>query len=156
LGIRTGSWTGNAAVSAFGSSPSDAVGDGGLGTIGDCVLSSSILNQLLTVRSGWTVAVALALLVAIGVVKPVRPTGEFARRAWEKFPGLRPWLRPRVEVPLDTERRTVQLYARPSWQRRVASLGGGVLLSLLIGALVALVLAASAIWFLSSLTGRLQ
>lgn len=94
--------------------------------------------------------------MAIGVVKPVRPTGEFTRRAWEKFPGLRPWLRPRVEAPTETERLAVRLYARPTWRRRLGAVGAGALLSLLLGALTALLLAASAIWFISSLTGRLQ
>lgn len=107
-------------------------------------------------RSGWTVAVAIALLVAIGLVKPVRATGTFTRRAWEKFPGLRPWLHPRIETPQETDRLPVALYVRPSWLRRLASLTAGAALSVLVAALVALVLAAGAIWFISTLTGRLK
>jgi hypothetical protein len=119
------------------------------------VLSSSILKQILTVRSGWTVAVAIALLVALGLVKPVRATGTLTRRAWEKFPGLRPWLHPHVEVPLETDRIPAELYARPSWWRRLFALSAGTALSLLLGALIALSIGAAAIWFISTLTGRL-
>lgn len=125
-------------------------------TIGDCVLSSSILEQILTVRSGWTVAVAIALLIAIGLVKPVRATGTFTRRAWEKFPGLRPWLHPQIETPRETERLPVPLYARPTLLRRMVSLTAGAALSVLLAALAALVLAAGSIWFISTLTGRLK
>ncbi|CAB5068342.1 unannotated protein [freshwater metagenome] len=120
------------------------------------MLSSSILKQILTLRSGWTVAVALALLVASGVVKPVRATGTFTRQVWEKFPGLRPWLHPRVEVPVQVDHLAVELYRRPSRWRRLLSFALGAGLSALVGCVLALVVGAAAIWFVGSLTGRLK
>jgi hypothetical protein len=120
------------------------------------VFSSAILQQLLTARAGWTVAIALALLVAIGVVKPVRATGSFAQRVWENFPGLRPLLRPRVEPPAQVEHLPVVLYRRPRLLRRLLAGVGGLALSLVTGALLAIVLGAGAIWLITNLTGRLR
>ena len=78
------------------------------------------------------------------------------QRAWEKFPGLRPWLRPRVEPPFEVEHLAVRLYTRPSWWRRLVSLSSGLVLSVVIGAMVALVLGGAAVWFVGTLTGRLK
>lgn len=120
------------------------------------MLSSSILKELLTVRAGWTVGIAVALLVAIGLVKPVRANGGFAQRAWEIFPGLRPWLRPRPDLPLPVEHAPVELYRRTALWRRGVSLLGGIALSIVVGTLIAIVIGASAVWFVSTLTGRLK
>lgn len=115
-----------------------------------------MLKELLTVRAGWTIAVSVAVLVAIGLVKPVRATGGFAQRASEIFPALRPWLRPRIQVPLPVEHLPAQLYVRPPLWRRALSLLGGALLSVVVGVLCAVVVGALAVWFVSSLIGRLK
>jgi len=135
---------------------SDACGAGSLGTIGNCVLSSVILKELLTVRAGWTLGVAVALVVAIGLVKPVRANGGFAQRAWEMFPGLRPWLRPRIEIPVPVEHLPVELYTRPPLWRRGLALLLGIVLSIVVGTLIAIAVGAGAVWFVSSLIGRLK
>lgn len=98
----------------------------------------------------------MALLVAIGLVKPVRANGGFARRAWELFPGIRPWMRPRVEVPVPVEHLPAQLYVRPPLWRRSVSLAAGIALSIVVGTLIAIAVGAGAVWFVSTLTGRLK
>jgi hypothetical protein len=114
------------------------------------------LKELLTVRAGWTVGIAVALLVAIGLVKPVRAGGGFAQRASEMFPVLRPWLRPRMEVPLPVEHRAAALYSPTPWWKRLMSLLVGALLSVLVGTLIAIAVGGTAVWIVSSLIGRLQ
>lgn len=98
----------------------------------------------------------MALLVAIGLVKPVRANGGFAQRAWEMFPGLRPWLRPRIEMPMAVEHAGAELYRAPALWRRALSLLGGIALSVVVGTLAAIAIGASAVWFVSSVTGRLK
>ena len=117
---------------------------------------SAILKTLLFDRPGWTVAIALALLVAIGLVKPVRASGSFAQRAWENFPGLRPWIRPRLEPQFEVDHLPVELYARPVWWRRLLSLSWALVLAIVAGVLLALVLGVVAIGLVSALTGRLR
>ena len=99
---------------------------------------------------------AVALLIAIGLVKPVRARGSFAQRAWEKFPALRPWLHHRTDPPLRPERLATELYAAPVWWRRTLSLLGGAVLSIVVGVVAAVVVGSAAIWVIGSLTGRLK
>ena len=123
-----------------------------VGTISDCVASSSILQQALTERVGWTVGAAILVLVVVGRVKPVRGKRPLHRRAWEKLPGVRP----RVVPPLVVEHQPTALYHRTSWWRRLLALIGGSLISIVMGAMLALVIGAGAIWAVSSLTSRLR
>lgn len=101
-------------------------------------------------------SVAVALLIVIGLVKPVSARGSFAQRAWEIFPALRPWIRPRLDPAMHPERTATELYVAPSWWRRMLSLLGGAALSALIGVVCAVIVGTVAIWFIGSLMGRLK
>ena len=98
----------------------------------------------------------MALLVVLGIVKPVRAGRSFAQRAWEIFPALRPWLRPPYPLPLVTDRRPTELYSAPSWWRRSLSLLTSAALSVVTGLVGAVLIATAAIWVIRSLTGRLK
>jgi len=100
--------------------------------------------------------VAVALLIVIGLVKPVRARGSFAQRAWENFPALRPWVRPRLDPPVHTERTATELYVTPTWWRRMLSLVGGAALTVVVGVVCAVIIGGAAIWFIGSLMGRLK
>lgn len=99
---------------------------------------------------------AVALLIVIGLVKPVSARGSFAQRAWENFPVLRPWIRPRIDPPVRPERTVTELYVAPSWWRRMLSLLGGAALSAVVGVVCAVIVGTAAIWFIGSLMGRLK
>lgn len=111
-----------------------------------------MLERLLTEQVGWTVGVAVVVLVVLGRVKTVRGKRPFTRRAWEKLPGTRPRVTPRLEV----EHLPVALYHRPSWWQRALALVGGSVLSIVMGAMLALALGVGAIWAVGVLTSRLK
>jgi len=114
--------------------------------------SSSIVERALTERVGWTVGVAVLVLVVLGRVKTVRGKRPVVRRLWEKLPFVRPRVVPRLEV----EYLPTVLYRRPRlWQKAYAVVGSSAL-SVVMGAMVALAIGASAIWAVTTLTGRLK
>ena len=116
------------------------------------MVSSNMLERLLTARAGWTVVVAIATLIAIGRVQPVRAGRTFTRQLAEKF-GL---LVPRPEPLSETERLPVPPHRPMPWWRRFLALAGTGALSLVVGVLVAVVVAASVIWLVGTITGRLK
>jgi hypothetical protein len=134
---------------AAGADPSAA---SATGTIVCCVESSSIVQQALTERVGWTVVVAVLVLVVLGRTKPVRGKRPLLRRGWEKLPGVRPRVAPRLEI----QYQPTALYRRPGVVRRGVSLVGSGVISVVLGAVLALVVGASAVWAVTSLTGRLR
>lgn len=105
---------------------------------------------------GWTLGAVLVVLILAGRAKPVRAMGSFALRAWENFPGLRPWLQPRPEPAVLVHRRPVPLYRRPTTLRRVLSMLAVAVLGVAVAIVVAVALGASAIWLVGSITGRLK
>lgn len=111
-----------------------------------------MLERLLTEQVGWTVGVAVMVLVVLGRVKTVRGKRPLARRAWEKLPAVRP----RVVPPLEVEHLPVALYRKPSWWQRVLALIGGSVLSVVMGAMLALAIGAGAVWAVGVLTSRLK
>jgi hypothetical protein len=127
-----------------------------LGTISFCVLSSTILQALLVDHPGWTLGAVLVVLILAGRAKPVRALGSFALRARENFPGLRPWLQPSPEPVVLVDRRPVPLYRRPTALRRAVSMVAVAVVGIAAAIVVAVVLGASAIWLVGSVTGRLK
>jgi hypothetical protein len=70
----------------------------------------------------------------------------------EKVPGVRPRVIPRLEVvhlPTPLHKRT------PVWRRAIAVVGSGAI-SVMTGAMLALIIGASAVWFVTTLTSRLK
>jgi hypothetical protein len=111
-----------------------------------------MLERLLTARAGWTVTVAIAVLVAVGRVKPVRAGRTFTRQLGEKL-GLVP---PRPEELVEAVRLPVPEYRPPSWSRRLLSLTGVGVLGVTLGLVITVLLGGSAIWLVGTLTGRLK
>lgn len=111
-----------------------------------------MLERLLTARAGWTVAVAVAVLILLGRVKPVRAGRSFTRQVVEKL-GILPT---RPEPLSGTHRLAVAHYRPPSLLRRASSTVGIGVMSVVVGVLVALVVGGSAIWLFTSLSGRLK
>jgi hypothetical protein len=110
------------------------------------------VERALTEQVGWTVGIAVAVLVVLGRVKTVRGKHPMWRRAWWKLPGVRPRVVPRLEV----QHLPTPLYRRPPLWRKVMSAGAGAVISVVMGAMLALAIGASAVWAVTTLTGKLK
>jgi hypothetical protein len=115
------------------------------------VLSSNIVSWVVSRWSGWTVGVAIAVLILIGRVKPVRGGPSLTQRVRQNVSGD-----PSVEPMLELERLPDQLEApRPWWRRGLAGLATAAL-AVALGAVVAFSIGLGAVWLVSNLAGRLK
>jgi ABC-type nitrate/sulfonate/bicarbonate transport system permease component len=101
----------------------------------------------LTTQAAWMAGLALVALVLAGWRKTARPTtrtprGEpIAHRSWE---------------PIPIAETTTSLYKRPGLVRRLWAIAAGSVLSIVIGAVLAIVIAFAASWLVITLTDLLK
>jgi hypothetical protein len=110
-----------------------------------------MLERALTERVGWTIGVAILVLVVIGRVGPVRARVSRIRRMERDGGGARS-----SGHRLVVEYEPVALYRRPRWWHRAFALGATGVVSVVVGAIVALVVGATAVWAVTWLTSQLR
>ena len=98
----------------------------------------------LTVRAAVVAAAAIAVLILVSNNKPARA------RAWV------PVSRRRAVQPTRIERLPVPLYRSPRWWERLAATAGLTVISGVVGAVLATVVAGILIFAVTTLTGLLK
>ena len=101
----------------------------------------------LTTQAGWMVALAMAALVATGWRKTARATARTPRRE----PVVR-----RKRVPIGIAETTVALYRRPNVVRRVWAVVASSGIAIVIGAVLAIVIAFGVAYAVITLTDLLK
>jgi small neutral amino acid transporter SnatA (MarC family) len=101
----------------------------------------------LTTASGWIAGLAIVALIAAGWRKPARATADPARAL------RRPTSR---RAPVPVAALPTPLYRGPRWWRRMWAVAAGSTLSIVVGALMAIAIAATVSWTVVTLTSMLR